>query len=165
MRQAVWDLAHAWRIALRRYLRARRRRLARGASLVELAVALSVLLLLMLGVAEFGAVYKDLMVLNQATREGARVAVVGATAAAVDSWVRANSPSLDPSRLTTQVRYSTDDGATFSGVPGVVDGRNDVPATALIRVHSEYRHRLVTGVVLPGRMEVTLRCNMVMQRQ
>lgn len=164
MRNSLGDLARAWWKCLRRAPR-RRRRVLRGAALVEFAVVLNLLMLLLLGVAEFGALYKDLMVLNQATREGARVAVVGATNDGVAARVRAMAPSLDPARLTTEVRFSNDDGATFTQVPGVIEGRNDVPTMALIRVHSQYRHRTLAGNVLPRWTEVTLQCNMVMQRQ
>ncbi|MBI3946122.1 MAG: pilus assembly protein [Armatimonadetes bacterium] len=164
MVRALSDLAYAWRRALRR-LRPGRRPSRRGATLIEFAVVLGVVLFLMTGIMEFSIIYKDLMVLNQATREGVRCAVVGATSATVDSRVRACAATLAADRLTTEVRYSTDDGASFAATPGTVDGRNDVPAGALIRVHAEYPHRVLVAAVLPGVTEVRLRCDMIMQRQ
>ena len=100
----------------------------RGGSLIELAIVLSVLLLLLLGCGELSGIYKDSLVLRQAAREGVRIAAVGATEEAIATRVRMAAPTLDSGRITIETRYSADDGATFHGVPGVVDGRNDIPA-------------------------------------
>ena len=47
-----------------------------GAQLVEFALVLPLLLLIMLGIAEFGFVFQRYEVLTNAAREGARVAVL-----------------------------------------------------------------------------------------
>ncbi len=47
-----------------------------GQSLVEFALVLPVLLLLLLGIIQFGAVFNALITLNAAAREGARTAVM-----------------------------------------------------------------------------------------
>lgn len=164
MLHAVSDLAHAWRRTLRRYLR-RARRHEGGGALVELAIVLSLLLLLLMGIGELSGVYKDSLVLRQAAREGVRVAAVGATADVILVRVLASAPTLDPARVAVETRFSADDGATFAGVPGIADGRNDIPAGSLIQVRATYPRRLATRVVLPGWTEVTLQCNMIMQRQ
>jgi len=172
MLHALCAFAPAWKCAPRGDLRREQRGATRcrqeherGGSLVELAIVLSVLLLLLLGCGELSGIYKDSLVLRQAAREGVRIAAVGATEEAIATRVRMAAPTLDSGRITIETRYSADDGATFHGVPGVVDGRNDIPAGSLIRVRATYPRRLATRVVLPGWTEVTLRCNMIIQRQ
>jgi len=59
------------------------RRGARGAAMVELALALPVLLLLTAGIWDFGRVYSAYMVATNAAREGARWAALGKDEAAV----------------------------------------------------------------------------------
>ena len=164
MLHVLCAFAPAWQCAPRGAIRCRQGD-ERGGSLVELAIVLSVLLLLLLGCGELSGIYKDSLVLCQAAREGARIAAVGATDSAIAARVRSAAPTLDPGRITVETRFSADDGATFHGVPGVSDGRNDIPAGALIRVRATYPRRLATRVVLPGWTEVTLRCNMIIQRQ
>jgi Flp pilus assembly protein TadG len=48
----------------------------RGAQLVEFALVLPVLLLIILGIAEFGVIFQRLEVVTNAAREGARIAVL-----------------------------------------------------------------------------------------
>jgi Flp pilus assembly protein TadG len=48
----------------------------RGAQLVEFALVLPVLLLIILGIAEFGLIFQRLEVVTNAAREGARIAVL-----------------------------------------------------------------------------------------
>lgn len=50
----------------------------RGQGLVEFALVLPILLLLLLGIVEFARIYHVYLVTGYASREGARVAVVGA---------------------------------------------------------------------------------------
>jgi Flp pilus assembly protein TadG len=60
----------------------------RGATLLETALILPLLLLVMVGIFEFGRAYQTWQVLTNAAREGARVAVLpGVTDAAVESQV------------------------------------------------------------------------------
>ncbi len=49
------------------------RRSEAGQSLVEFALVLPVLLLILLGIIQFGAVFNSLITLNAAAREGARL--------------------------------------------------------------------------------------------
>jgi Flp pilus assembly protein TadG len=66
-----------------------RRRSERGAALVEAAVTIPILLLIAVGIFEFGRAYQHWQVLTNAAREGARYSVTpGATSANVDALVR-----------------------------------------------------------------------------
>ena len=66
-----------------------RKRRERGAALIEMALTLPLLLLLSIGIFEFGRAFQHWQVLTNATREGARVATLpGVTDDAVTSRVR-----------------------------------------------------------------------------
>jgi Flp pilus assembly protein TadG len=51
----------------------------RGAALLETAITIPIILLITVGIFEFGRAYQTWQVLTNATREGARVAVLAAT--------------------------------------------------------------------------------------
>ena len=62
----------------------------RGAALIETAITLPIILMICVGIFEFGRAYQTWQVLTNAAREGARVAVVGGTTDhEVESAVRA----------------------------------------------------------------------------
>ena len=54
----------------------RRARSARGAELIEFALVLPVLLLIVLGIVDFGFMFQRMEVVTNAAREGARLAVL-----------------------------------------------------------------------------------------
>ena len=67
----------------------RRMTSARGTALLETAFILPLVLLISVGIFEFGRAYENMQVLTNAAREGARVAVLsGQPAGAVDARVR-----------------------------------------------------------------------------
>lgn len=86
-------------LSLRRKLIGNRR----GQALVELALVLPVLLTLLLGIVEFGRLFSAYMTIQHAAREGVRLGILGATDAEIIGRVQANSPSLDPAKLTVSV--------------------------------------------------------------
>jgi Flp pilus assembly protein TadG len=67
----------------------RRRHSERGAALLEMAFALPLLLLVCVGILEFGRAYQTWQVLTNAAREGARIAVL---------------PGMDDTAVRTRVR-------------------------------------------------------------
>jgi len=76
----------------------------RGAAAVEFALILSVLVVILFGITEFGRVFNELETLNSAAREGARVAAVRGTPdqvqqavvdAAVDTTIGPGTPTPD----------------------------------------------------------------------
>lgn len=79
----------------------------RGQSLVEFALVVPILLLLVLGIMEFGRAYSTSLALQNAAREGARLAVTGSTDAQVVQRVRDAAPTLDPARLSVSVSPAT----------------------------------------------------------
>ncbi len=60
-----------------------------GATAVEFAITLPLLLLIVCGVIDFGRVYNEMHTVNEAAREGARLAAVGNNSQAVTAAVQA----------------------------------------------------------------------------
>ncbi len=75
----------------------------RGQSLVELALLLPLLLLILMGIFEFGRVFNAYLITNHAAREGARFAVVGSDDLQVISRIRDSIFYLDPTKMTVNI--------------------------------------------------------------
>jgi Flp pilus assembly protein TadG len=70
---------------------------------VELALVLPLLLLLVLGMVQVGAVLSAYLTLQAAAEEGARVGITGAPDSAIVARVEAVAADLNPSNLTVTV--------------------------------------------------------------
>ena len=94
----------------------------RGQALLETAVVLPVILLVAVGIFEFGRVYQTMQIVTNAAREGARVAVL------------ANSSAADVrARVTTYLksgRLGKSDGATIAVNQNVTMAMGASTATA-----------------------------------
>jgi len=71
----------------------------KGQSIVELALLLPVILMLLLGIVEFGRVYGAYMVITNASRQGARVGAVGGDDVAIGDAVKDSANTLDQGAL------------------------------------------------------------------
>lgn len=120
-----------------------------GTATVELAIVLPVLLLMLFGILEMGLLFKDYLMCQQAVREGARTAALGAMPSQVISAVRAAASTLDPSYFTVQCQYRVWEGTGWSAwmtLGTSNDGTsNNAPPGAQIRISTTYRHKLLTG--------------------
>ncbi len=67
----------------------------RGASLVEFALVIPILLTLVMGIIEFGWLFNGWITITGAAREGARLAVVGKDFDEIDSAVKNHAATLD----------------------------------------------------------------------
>ena len=74
-----------------------------GASAVEFAFIVPLLLLLVLGIAEFGHAFQVQGTLSAAAREGARVMALQNDPAAARAAVRSATPTLDPAVTDGQI--------------------------------------------------------------
>lgn len=97
----------------------RRRNEQSGQAFVELALVLPVLLLLLLGVIQFGNVFRDYIALTDATRVGARQAAVSRSIQPesnriplVISKVQKAAVNLDKTKMTITVEPVKMDGIT-----------------------------------------------------
>lgn len=121
-----------------------------GQALVEFALVIPVFLLLVMGIIQFGMVFKDYMALTDATRVGARQASVArsiqppeARISSVVARVERAAINLDTSKLVISVEPLD----PVSGMPEWVAG-GDVTVTASY----PFRVNLFGLVVMSGRM-------------
>ena len=117
------------------------RRGRHGATVVEMALALMVCLLLTIGTIEFGRAAWVYNTLAHATRQGARYAMAHgslsnpATSSSVSTWVKNSAVGLNNSDLSVTTTWPS--GITRNG---------------MVTVHSEYTFRSAAGTLLfkPG---------------
>lgn len=85
----------------------------RGQSMVEMAVCLPVLLLIVMGICDFGWLFYNKMGVENASREGARLAIVSADKAGVaaDVTAAAKAACLGSDDTTVTLVISGDDAA------------------------------------------------------
>src|SRR5918994_316818 len=119
----------------------RRRDDERGAAMVEFAIILPFLLMLVVGIIEFGRAYNIQVSLQAAAREGARELALGKSASDVEARVRAAAPSVSidsisqtpcPSSGEGQARVVISESFTF-GIPFVSLGSKTLTATGVMR--------------------------------
>ncbi len=127
----------------------------RGQSLVELAFALPVLLLLMIGIIEGAALVRDHMTLGNAVREGARAAALGRSTSAISNrlaQVASPLPLSAPNGSVT-LTWSTNNGITWYPWPADMASSstgaqiNGVPSGSMIRVDATSLHNSLTGFI------------------
>ncbi len=145
-----------------------------GGVSVEAALLTPLLITLLFGIIEFGFVFKDLLVIHQAAREGARLAAVGATTTEINDRVLGSAPTLTLADLTTTLEHRTYYSGVWSawGTLGDISAyENDALPNAQIRVTLTYLHPLACGpffsrfVGEPGDTTVNLNTAMVMCRE
>ena len=74
----------------------------RGAAMVEFAIVLPLLLMLLMGIIEFGRAYNTQISIQAAAREGARELALHKSSSDVDARVRAAAPSVTMTRSRTR---------------------------------------------------------------
>ena len=77
-----------------------------GQALVEMALVLSILLLLLTGIVEFGRVLSAQLVVSHASREGARLGVVGAADDLIKQRARNAAGTLDANKISVTISPS-----------------------------------------------------------
>lgn len=105
-------------LCLRKYIKNNR-----GQALVEFALILPVLLLLAVGVMEFGLILNQYMVVAESSREGARSAALGGDDVAVTAAAEAAAASIDKGGLQVTI---TPAGSRIRGNPVTVTVANPV---------------------------------------
>jgi Flp pilus assembly protein TadG len=121
----------------------------RGAALVEFVIVVPLLLLLLLGIMEFGVIMRDYIMLGQATREGARTACIGTNNSVELVKARVLAAAALPDLRSDMIRITRYDPGTGGWVT-VGDkpsgNENDAPADSIVRVTiPQYPHQMVTG--------------------
>ncbi|TFV53648.1 pilus assembly protein [Geodermatophilus sp. DF01-2] len=99
----------------------------RGATAVEFAFIVPLLLVLVLGIAEFGHAFQVQGTLSAAAREGARVMALQNSPAAARTAVRDATPTLDPAITDAQITVTPTACPTTSTTPTNVRVTIDYP--------------------------------------
>lgn len=144
----------------------------RGTVSVEAALVLPIFLTLLFGIIEFGFIFKDLLLLHQGAREGARVAATGATVNTIDSRARESLTGINLDALESEIKYRTYSSG-WSAWTDLDDanGENYAPGGSQIRVTLKYEHPLAAGPFFarlighPGDTSIPLSSGMVMYRE
>lgn len=105
------------------------------------------LILALFGIVEFGLMFSNLMQLNNVTREGARVACVGARPTEIQARMIGSAGRLDTQKLRIYMQYrELINGYWTSWMTIVDDGtRNTATPGSQIRIRTEYDHNLIVG--------------------
>lgn len=89
----------------------------KGQSLVEFAILLPVLLLLLMGILEFGIMLNSYLSINNSAREGARLGIVSGSNLEITKLITYISPNLDSENLIvniTPLEGSRNSGGTLT---------------------------------------------------
>lgn len=123
------------------------RALRRGTASVEMAMVTPFLVLALFGIIEFGMMFSNLMQLNNVTREGARVACVGARPVEIFDRMDGALGRLNADALTVTLQFRTYSGGYWSDWQTLGDDgvRNTAPLGAQLRVRALYSHELMLG--------------------
>ena len=115
--------------------------------MVEFALIVPLLLMLFLGIVEFGVMMLHQLTLAQVAREGSRHASLGRTVAQIETRMLNMAGALpNQNELVVDLSYSTDQGVTYPYALGDVGGsENDAPPGGLIKVTLDWPHHLITG--------------------
>lgn len=84
-----------------------------GQALVEFAIILPILLILIMGIVQFGLVLNAYITIENASREGARRGIIGITDAEIKNLIIATSPSLEEKNITLEI--TPNEGSRKSG--------------------------------------------------
>ena len=109
-----------------------------GQTMVEMAIVLPVLLVVLIGIVQFGIAFNNYLTLTDAARAGARKAVVSHDAGACVSQVQGSASNLKQADLTVSCSSSWQHGA-------------DVTVTAAY----PYSLNVLGVVVADGKLSVT----------
>jgi Flp pilus assembly protein TadG len=130
----------------------------RGQSVVEFALVFPLLLVLLIGITEFGRAWMTMNVLTSAAREGARLAVVTApdqAAVAARATEVCNAAGITPSNITcvgpdsadptrrVTVTVEMDFNFIVQNILGLLDADGLVTGTIPLRATSVMRHESV----------------------
>ncbi len=156
-----------------------RHRTDSGSVTVEMVLVTPILLVLLFGIIEFGLIFKDVAILKQATREGARTAAVGAATTEIINQVKASVVTISPDELTIELKYRTysagwpswDTAPALGDIGSGETAQNSAVQGDQIRVKVSYPHELISGRLFSGLADnpdsrtMTLTTSSIMRRE
>lgn len=118
----------------------------RGVALVEFAIVLPLLLFFLLGIIEFGMMVLHKLTLEEAAREGVRVAAVRRPIGEIAQRITNSAAALpDGGEMQITLSYSIDNGQTFPYTLANTGEENNAPPGSLIQARIDWPHHLTTG--------------------
>lgn len=144
----------------KRSFRSRRR----GASIVEFALVVPILIALLMGILEFAMLGRNNLMLANAAREGARTLSLGKTTASAKTRIKSVAATLNIQDSAIALVYSTNDGATYANSVGDNSTNNNAPTGSLIKVALDYPHQSLTKF-FPFLNNYRLKTNAAMRRE
>ena len=123
-----------------------RRRSSRGAAAVEFALVVPLLLLLVMGIIDFGWMLMKSNLLNNAARDAARIASLGGSYAEVDTTLDAEltSAGIDLGDVTEVISCSNTSGASCNG--SAASYTTNVASGTTVMVTVSYTHQWLTPI-------------------
>jgi hypothetical protein len=133
----------------------RRREAHRGQTLVEFALVLPLLVLILVGIFDFGRAIYAYNTVSNAAREGARLAIVDQTTADIQEIAAGAAAALDIPEGDVSVDFRTSDTAAAGSCNGRIGTPTIVGCIAVVRV--PYSYGAVTPVIsyLVGNLTLT----------
>ena len=146
----------------------------RGATMVEFALVVPILLAILLGTMEFGWMAKNKLQLANAVREGARDAAIGLNVDTIKTRIKNRATGIPGVPDNLVIDLQRDDGDTGNGYNYNIplgdkdansDGKifNDAPPRALIRVRVTLPHQSLTN--FPFTNNRNLQVEVIMRRE
>ena len=142
--------------------------------MVELALTAPILLTLLFGITEVDLLFKDVLILNDAAREGCRDGAIGGYTTSITATVMETAASLNTDNITVTQQYGTLNEDTQSWewtTLGDVEDQNSAPGGAKIKITLTYPHTLISAGLLPvlpdeeGGSTITISATSVMRRE
>ena len=123
-----------------------------GSVLVEFAACVIVLLFLLIGLIEFGWLIKNNLVVQNATREGARVASIGRSTTEIKARINNSVRTAGVTDVVISLKHAATTTDTFAAFPVDVTtktpAQNGVPAGNMIEVVVTAKNKRLTGFSL-----------------
>lgn len=116
-----------------------------GAVLVEFALVVGLFLTLVFGMIDYGLGINSLTQLNNAGREGARLATVNPDPTAVENRIKGAITKLDTSLLSITITCEDDGGLPCTGTQPAGDLRNGSTGDT-VTVLLSYEHDILTPI-------------------
>ncbi|ADI02676.1 TadE/TadG family type IV pilus assembly protein [Syntrophothermus lipocalidus] len=118
-----------------------------GQALVEFALILPILLVLIMGIIEFGRIFFSYLVITELAREGARYGVVGHTEQQIVEHLEGMASVLDPEKLVIDVTPNDGERVRGQGLTVEIDYTVDLIGPFI-------------GALLPDPFPVVASCTM-----
>lgn len=97
-----------------------------GQSMVELALILPIIIIILFGILEFGRIFHSYIIITNAAREGARVAVVGKPDSEITARIREAAPLPQADTKLHITKLEPNQTARTPGLPLTVEVTYDI---------------------------------------